>query len=1064
MKEIKNKAMKEIKNKKSIEKPNNGVSRKDFIKTSAFVGGCAAVASQMPWLLRAANGKASPNITSEMAYELSKPENVIYSTCLQCHVACPNKAKIWDGTLAKIDGNPYSPQNYLPHLHYDTPLTDSVKADGKLCAKGQAGVQTYYDPYRLRKVLKRKGERGSGKWETIEWDQFIKEVVDGGKNFSGIGDNRHYPGFKEVLALKDPEVFKAMAADVAKIQNKEMTVDEFKEIHAANLDKLIDPDHPDLGPKNNQFIFNSGRMEHGRKEIRKFFTKNCFGSVNQFDHFSICEESHHIAFSEMTHHKTHHMKIDLANAKFILFWGTGAFSANFGLTPMSEKVTTNKVNNGTKIAVVDPRLSNDAAQADMWLPVTPGTDGALALAMIRWMIENNRFDGRFLENANKAAANADGEPSYTNATHLVRIIDGRPQKLLRANEIGKGSEEEHVVSQNGNLVAVNYEDTNNPVEGDIFVDTEVNGEPVKSSFQIIKEHAFSKTIEEYSKECGVPVKQIIELSREFTSHGKQSAIDFYRGACQHTDGFYFSTLLITLNLMVGNIDWKGGLTKGGGHWHEAGGKPGSVYGTNTKPNGGFKQFGTTITREGSGEYEKSTLFERDGYPAKRPWYPLASGVYQEIAPSQKMGYPYKAKIMYLHKGTPAFSVPGSGHKDISTYSNPDILPLFICSDIVVGETSMFADYIVPDLTYLERWGTPHATPDVPTPASKVRQPVAKPLTEEVKIDGEVMPISMEAFLIAIGKALKLPGVGKDAFGEGLDWNRPEDFFLRAVANIAYGDKENEAVPNASDEEMEIFRKARRHLPKSVFDENKWKKAVSDVEWRKIVYVLNRGGRFANFEDSYDNEYMKKKIGHMFNFFMEDMANRKNSMSGKYMYGYPNYRGQFNIKEEPLVQDTKKFPFKIITFKQPFGGHSRTISNYWSNIGLQPENRLWMNTVDAEKLGLKTDDMVHITSTSNSEGKVNLGKGGGFDTIVKVWVKEGIAPGVVGLSHHYGHWAYGGNDIEVDGHIIKGDKRRLAGLAPNPLFMLDPVLKDVVLSCPVGSSTSYYDSYVAVTKV
>jgi anaerobic selenocysteine-containing dehydrogenase len=64
------------------------------------------------------------------------------------------KAKIIDGTLAKITGNPYSPLNYLPHLPLDTPLDRAAITDGKLCAKGQAGVQTYYDPYRIRKVLK----------------------------------------------------------------------------------------------------------------------------------------------------------------------------------------------------------------------------------------------------------------------------------------------------------------------------------------------------------------------------------------------------------------------------------------------------------------------------------------------------------------------------------------------------------------------------------------------------------------------------------------------------------------------------------------------------------------------------------------------------------------------------------------------------------------------------------------------------------------------------------------------------------------------------------------------
>lgn len=1043
---------------------SKGINRRKFMRNTAFVGGSAvllAKTNSLNWLLNSAQANS---IKAEMEYELAKQENIIYSTCLQCHVACPIKCKTWDGVLAKIDGSPYSPQNMIPHKDYSTPLSDAALADGKLCAKGQSGIQTYGDPYRIRKVLKRKGARGSNKWETIEWDQFINDVIKGGKLFSDIGDDRHYPGFEEVFALRDPAISKSMASDVSKIKAKEMSVEEFKTKHADNLDKLIDPNHPDLGPINNEFIFNSGRMEHGRKEMRKFFTKNCFGSINQFDHYSICEESHHVAYSEMTHHKTHHLKVDLLNAEFVIFWGTGAFSANFGLTPMAEKVTSSMVGRGMKTAVIDPRLSNDASKANWWLPIKPGEDGALAMAMIRWIIENERYDKAFLTNSNKAAAKADNETCWSNATHLVRIIDGHPQKLLRASEVGLGSENDFVVSIGGALEAVSPENSDKVVEGDLFVDTVLNGEQVKSSFQLLKEESFKYSLANYSKITGIPVRQIIEVAREFTSHGKKSAIDFYRGPCQHSDGYYASTVIIALNIMVGNPDWKGGLTKGGSHWHEFGGKPGNIYNTITKPYGGFKQFGITVSRESSGEYEESTLFERDGYPAKRPWYPLASGVYQEILPSQAQGYPYKAKIMLLHKGTPALAIPGSGYTDIETLANPDKLPLFIACDIVIGETSMYADYIMPDLTYLERWGTPHVTPDVPTMTSKVRQPVAFPLTEEVTVDGEVMPISLEAFLIAIGKKLGLPGIGKDAFGIGLDFNRPEDFYLRAVANIAYGDKIGEVVPNASDEELEIFRKARKHLPKSVFDEQKWKKSVGELEWRKIVYVLNRGGRYDDFAKSYKGDKMYKQLKTQFNFFMEDIANMKNAMSGKYFHGIPVYIGQYDCRGKPLSHDESKYPFIPVTYKEPIGGHSRTISNYWSNIALNPENRVLINRVDAKRLGLKPKDMVRLVSPDNPKGQVDLQNGEVMDMVAGINIIEGILPGTLGISWHYGHWAYGSNDVLVDDQLIKGDKRRRGGIAPNPIIMRDPYLKDVSLTCPIGASASYYDSRCAIIKV
>lgn len=172
-------------------------------------------------------------------------------------------------------------------------------------------------------------------------------------------------------------------------------------------------------------------------------------------------------------------------------------------------------------------------------------------------------------------------------------------------------------------------------------------------------------------------------------------------------------------------------------------------------------------------------------------------------------------------------------------------PLIIATDVVIGETSMYADYIFPDLTYLERWGNPIGTsPVVLTKISKFRQPVAAPLTEIVEVEGEEMPLSMEALVIAVAKRLGLSGFGKDAFGPGLPLDRPEDWYLKLIANLAAGDKPGDEAPMASDEEMELFRKARRHLPKAVFDEERWRRAVGDeVLWRRVVYLLNRGGRF-----------------------------------------------------------------------------------------------------------------------------------------------------------------------------------------------------------------------------
>lgn len=1035
------------------EARTKGLTRRQFVGVSAFVGGGAAFAKCAFY--------PDAEVEPIPEYALSRPENELYTTCLQCHADCQVKAKIWDGTLAKLTGSPYSPQNYLPHLPYEIELDRAARTDGKLCAKGQSGIQTYYDPYRIRRVLKRNGPRGSGEWTSIPFDQFVQEVVEGGALFAEVGDDRHYPGFGEVWALREPDLATAMAADAAAFGTGELSLREFQAKYRDHLDKLADPDHPDLGPRNNGFVFDAGRIEHGRKELMKWFTNQSMGSVNAFEHTTICEQSHHIAYSEMTGHDNHHMKPDLWNAEFVLFWGTGAFSANFGLTPMAEKVTSGRSNRGMKVAVVDPRLSNDAAKADWWLPVKPGADGALALAMSRWIIENERYNIGYLQNANRAAASEDDQPTWTNATYLIKIVEGHPLELLKASEAGITGGDLPVVSSGGKLVAVDPEDTSRPVEGDLFVSQEVNSIPVHSAFQLLREEAFSRSMEEYEEVTGIPKSGIAEVARELTSHGNRAVVELYRGPVQHTDGFYAACAIITLNLLVGNPDWKGGLCKGGGHWHEFGGKAGNVYDFKKMHPSSLKTFGPPITREKK-RYEDCSLFREEGYPARRPWYPFTNNVYQEIIPSFAQGYPYRCEILFLHMGTPALSSP-AGHKTIAMLQDPERVPLFIACDIVIGETSMYADYIVPDLTFLERWGTPHVTPDVPTMTSKVRQPVVAPLTEEIEIDGEPMPISMEAFLIAVAKALGMPGFGKDGLGPGFNFDRPEDWYLKAVANIAAGDKEGEVVPDAADDELELFLRARRHLPPSVFDEQRWRTAVRPEEWRRVVYVLNRGGRYAAFGSGYNGPHMKRKMGKMFHLFVGGVAKQKNSMSGHYFSGMPVYRGQYDAFDDPLSRGGE-YPLTLITYKEPFGGHSRTISNYWSNVALKPENSILINNRDARELGVKDGERVRLVSASNPDGEVDLGDGRVLETVGKVEVREGIRPGVVAVSWHYGHWAYGSNDTLVDGHTVRGDTRRAKGLCPNLVMAVDPVLEDVCLTDPIGGSSSFFDTQVRLERV
>ncbi|RME68719.1 MAG: molybdopterin oxidoreductase, partial [Nitrospirae bacterium] len=628
---------------------------------------------------------------------------------------------------------------------------------------------------------------------------------------------------------------------------------------------------------------------------------------------------------------------------------------------------------------------------------------------------------------------------------------------LRAKDIGMGGNE-FVVVKDGRPVVVGK----GPVFGDLEFSGTIKGIKVKTAFTLLKEEAFSRSLSEWAEICGVPENDIVDVAREFTSHGKKASADMYRGPVQHTNGYYNGQAVIALNMLIGSIDHKGGLSKGGGHWHGDGSKLGKPFNLKKMHPGKLSAFGHKLTREKS-KYEESTLFKRDGgYPAKRLWYPFSGNVYQEILPSAADGYPYPIKALWIHKGTPGLSIPGA-NSQLEILADTNIIPLIFATDIVIGDTTMYADYIFPDTAVWERWGTPHTSPDVPQVSSKFRQPTITPLTEVVEVFGEKQHCSMEAVMLAIAERLKLPGFGKNGFGKGWDFTRPEDWFLKMAANLAWGDKKGEAVPDASRDEMKLFIKARRHLAKTVFDPARWEKAVGKENWRKVVYLLNRGGRWEDWKDAFLGEGMLvHKFGKQINLYAEHVALQKHPMTGKRFSGIAIYEPPKDAKGR--VIDDREYPLQLITYKDILGGQSRTLpNNYWLSAIL-PENYILINAETAAKLGFKDGDKAKVVSATCPDGEWKLPNRGKIPMVGKIKAVEGIRPGVVAISWSFGHWGYGASDAEIDGKVVKGDKRRGTGLCPNAAMRIDPAVGNMCLTDPIGASSSFYDTRVKLVKV
>lgn len=289
------------------------INRRDFLKIGA-VG--AAAASVSPKILKAMELEPGGRDTSHIT---AGERQVVPYTCLQCNIEDGGLAFIENGRVVKLEGNPKHPGNR-----------------GKLCAKGNAGMNGLYDPDRILYPMRRVGKRGEGKWKRISWDEAYKELAD---------------RMKEVL-------------------------DRAKEGKGSPNEIALH-----IG-RNRWFGFDARFM-------------NALGSDTRLNHTSICESSKKVGME--TTWGPDIETPDFANTKYMLIFGGNIYEASYFHNPYVQRVVEGRVGNHAKLVYFDPRMSNTAGKADEWYPIFPGTDGAVALAMCNVIMKEGLHNKEFID-------------------------------------------------------------------------------------------------------------------------------------------------------------------------------------------------------------------------------------------------------------------------------------------------------------------------------------------------------------------------------------------------------------------------------------------------------------------------------------------------------------------------------------------------------------------------------------------------------------------------------------------------------------------------------------------
>jgi anaerobic selenocysteine-containing dehydrogenase len=207
---------------------------------------------------------------------------------------------------------------------------NSIRSEGVMCAKGQGGVNQLYDPDRILYPMRRVGKRGEGKWKRISWDEALTEIT-------------------------------------------------------ARLKTLRDDGHPE------KFMFHYGRMKSSSsKLIKSLFLAN-YGTKTIGNHTSICEGGKWTA-QELTW-GGHYDNWDFDKTKFVLNFGSNVLEAHTNHIPSAHRLLWAMGDRGVKMVTFDVRLSNTAAKSTEWVPVKPGTDLAVVLAMCNVVMREDLYTG-----------------------------------------------------------------------------------------------------------------------------------------------------------------------------------------------------------------------------------------------------------------------------------------------------------------------------------------------------------------------------------------------------------------------------------------------------------------------------------------------------------------------------------------------------------------------------------------------------------------------------------------------------------------------------------------------
>jgi anaerobic selenocysteine-containing dehydrogenase len=808
---------------------------------------------------------------------------------------------------------------------------------GVLCAKGSAGIMTAVSPARLTTPLKRLGPRGSGSFEAISWD--------------------------EAMAIATRRLAAIRASDP------------------------------------NRLAFYTGRDQS--QALTGHFARK-FGTINYAAHGGFCSVNMAAAglysvggaFWEFGEPDWDHARL------FLLFGVAEDHDSNpikLGLGKLKER--------GAKIISINPVRTGYSAIADEFVAITPGTDGLLVLALVHCLLETGNIDTEFLIR-------------YTNAHHLVIEAPGEAENGLLARDAA--GRELAFDRRSASLVDARAAGIDPALTGTFALS---DGRRARPAFALLAERYLDAQYapEAVAGRCGVDAltlrriaaeiaevafHQAVVLDQPWTDTsgrrhasmtGRPVAMHAMRGISAHSNGFHTCRAIHMLQMLLGAIDTPGS-------WRykspypkpiPGGPPPGRPCGPGRPleaPALGFPTRPEDLLVDEAGEGLR--LDRAFSWEAPIAIHGL---MHMAIARAFEAG-PEKIDTLFLFMANMAWNSamnPGETTRMLSEcdeYGNYRI-PFVIVADAFASETVAYADLVLPDTTYLERYdcislldrpiGSAHG------PADAIRVPV-------LQAGRDVRPF--QDVVIELAGRLGLPDFA-DAQGKPL-YASYADYIVRherrpGVGPLAGfrgpdGDSIGKGPPNPD--------QLRRYVENGSF----WLHPLppEQLYYKHANRAYLAGAKAMGFIEDDSQIVLQLYCETLQRFRLAAQGHGPRRPPERLRARIERFFDPLPIWYVPLEEamiDRERFPLHAITQRPMAMYHSWGSHNAWLRQIL-PENRIYLHIERAAQLGVRDDDWVWIRSRSGSvRCQVRTMSGVNRDT-VWTWNAIGKRAGAWSLKH------------------------------------------------------------------